>query len=131
MLFRSLDADEVAIKIIAKAINPVDWKMRDRPGIVQSWPAIAGSDAAGEIAALGSAVTGFEVGERVFFLGRVGKIDYSTFQQYCKMPAVLVSKTPSNISDEQAAGIQLATVATVTAFYDVSGQRLAPPWEGT
>jgi NADPH:quinone reductase-like Zn-dependent oxidoreductase len=45
------------------------------------------------------------------------------------MPAVLVSKTPNNISDEQAAGVSLALVTSVTAFYDKKGHGLPPPWE--
>lgn len=124
-----LESGEVAIKITATAINPVDWKMRDHKAFINSYPAILGSDAAGTIAAIGPDVSGFSIGDRVFFQGIIGKYDSSTFQQYCKMPAVLVSKTPSNISDEQAAGIGLATMAVVTAFYDKEGHGLTAPWE--
>ncbi|KAJ9295232.1 hypothetical protein DTO217A2_9062 [Paecilomyces variotii] len=124
-----LEAGEVAIKITATAVNPVDWKMRDWQAFIDKYPAILGSDAAGEIAEVGPNVSGFAVGDRVFFQGIIGKYDYCTFQQYCKMPAALVSKTPKNISDEQAAGISLATVAVVTAFYDKTGHGITPPWE--
>ncbi|KAF8848461.1 quinone reductase [Acephala macrosclerotiorum] len=124
-----LESGEVAIKITATAINPVDWKMRDYNAFISSYPAVLGSDAAGSIVAIGPNVPNFTVGDRVFFQGIIGKYDSSTFQQYCKMPAVLVSKTPSNISDEQAAGIGLATMAVVTAFYDKEGRGLLAPWE--
>ncbi|KAE8163260.1 chaperonin 10-like protein [Aspergillus tamarii] len=124
-----LESGEVAIKITATAINPVDWKIRDYNFFIKEYPAVLGSDAAGEIAAVGPDVSNFAVGDRVFFQGIIGRYDSSTFQQYCKMPAALVSKTPSNISDDQAAGISLATVAVVTAFYDQSGQGLTPPWD--
>lgn len=124
-----LETGEIAIKITATAVNPVDWKMRDWQAFISKYPAILGSDAAGEIAAIGPDVSGFAVGDRVFFQGILGKYDYCTFQQYCKMPAALVSKTPSNISDEEAAGIALATVAVVTAFYDKTGHGMIPPWE--
>ncbi|TGJ78282.1 hypothetical protein E0Z10_g10482, partial [Xylaria hypoxylon] len=111
-----LQPDEVAIKITATAINPVDWKIRDYRVPLDGFPAVLGSDAAGEVAAVGSAVTDFAIGDRVFFQGIVGKYDSSTFQQYCKMPARLLAKTPRDISDEQAAGISLATIAVVTGF---------------
>ncbi|GAD95070.1 alcohol dehydrogenase, putative [Paecilomyces variotii No. 5] len=124
-----LETGEVAIRITATAVNPVDWKMRDWEAFIDKYPAVLGSDAAGEIAEVGPNVSGFAVGDRVFFQGIIGKYDYCTFQQYCKMPASLVSKTPKNITDEQAAGIALATVAVVTAYYDVSGHALTPPWE--
>ncbi|KAL1862384.1 putative secondary metabolism biosynthetic enzyme [Paecilomyces lecythidis] len=124
-----LEVGEVAIKITATAVNPVDWKMRDWKVFVEKYPAVLGSDAAGEIAEVGPNVSGFAVGDRVFFQGIINKYDSCTFQQYCKMPAALVSKTPKNITDEQAAGIALATVAAVTGFYDKTGHGLTPPWE--
>ncbi|KAI0173894.1 quinone reductase [Pestalotiopsis sp. NC0098] len=125
-----LEKGEVAIKITATAINPVDWKIRDYKVFLQQFPAVAGSDAAGEIVAVGPEVSGFAEGDRVFFQGIIARYDYSTFQQYCKMPAALVGKTPKNITDEQAAGISLATVAVLVAFYDkASGHGLTPPWD--
>ncbi|KAI1338961.1 quinone reductase [Xylariaceae sp. FL0016] len=125
-----LGKDEVAIKITATAINPVDWKIRDYKFFLTEFPAVLGSDAAGEIVAVGSEVSGFAEGDRVFFQGIIGKYDASTFQQYCKMPAKLVGKTPGNITDDQAGGISLATVAVLTAFYDKkTGHGLTPPWD--
>jgi NADPH:quinone reductase-like Zn-dependent oxidoreductase len=124
-----LGSGEVGIKITATAINPVDWKMRDHNLFISEYPAVLGSDAAGVIAAIGPDVSGLTVGDRVFFQGIIGNYDSSTFQQYCKMPAALVSKTPSNITDEQAASISLATMAVVTAFYDSNGHGLKAPWE--
>ncbi|KAL2819264.1 chaperonin 10-like protein [Aspergillus cavernicola] len=125
-----LNPDEVAIRITATAINPVDWKIRDYGIFLKSYPAILGTDAAGEIVSVGDTVSDFAVGDRVFFQGIVGNYDASTFQEYCKMPAALVGKTPRSVSDEQAAGISLATVAAVTGLYDKSGRGLAiPPWE--
>lgn len=116
----ALEPGEVAIRVTATAINPVDWKVREWGVYMPGYPAILGSDAAGEIAALGPGVEGFEVGTRVFFQGIIGKYESSTFQQYTKMPAALVSKTPSNISDDQAAGVHLGTVAAVASLYDKS-----------
>lgn len=124
-----LASGEVAIKITATAINPVDWKIVDSGLFIQQWPTVLGSDAAGEVVALGPDASRFKVGDRVFFQGIIGNIDASTFQQYCKMPETLLSKSPSNLSDDQAAGIFLATFAGVTAFYDKSGQGLKAPWD--
>lgn len=123
-----LEAGEVAIKVTATAINPVDWKIRDYKVFIKDYPAVLGSDAAGEIAAVGSGVTSFKEGDRVFFQGIIGRYDSSTFQQYVKMPAELVAKTPRSISDDQAGGVSLATVAVVTGFYDKSGHGLTAPW---
>lgn len=125
----ALSAGEVAIKITATAINPVDWKIHKYKFLIKEYPAVLGSDAAGSIAAVGPDVTGFEVGERVFFQGIIANYDSSTFQQYCKMPAALVAKTPKSITDDQAAGIMLASIAVVTGFYDKTGHNLPAPWD--
>jgi NADPH:quinone reductase-like Zn-dependent oxidoreductase len=125
----AIHPDEVGIKITATAVNPVDWKMRDHDAFITKYPAVLGSDAAGTIVAVGSNVTRFIVGDRVFFQGIIGDYDSSTFQQYCKMPAALVSATPKNVSDVEAAGISLATMAVATAFYDKTGYGLKAPWE--
>ncbi|KIA75405.1 hypothetical protein HK57_00124 [Aspergillus ustus] len=122
-----LGKDEVAIRITATAINPVDWKIRDHGYFLKTFPAILGSDAAGEIVSVGESVADFAPGDRVFFQGIIGNYAASTFQQYCRMPAALVGKTPAAISDDQAAGICLATVAGVTGLYDKTGRGLAPP----
>lgn len=129
-----LEPGEVAIKVTATAINPVDWKIRDQGILIgddkSKYPAVLGSDAAGEIVDVGSSVTGFTKGDRVFFQGILTRYDYCTFQKYCKMPAELVSHTPASISDEQAAGVQLALMAVVTGFYHKTGHALSPgPWD--
>ena len=126
-----LQPDEIAIKISATAINPVDWKIRDYGlFLVPNWqyPAILGANASGTVAAVGSSVTDFALGERVFLQSGYGDDDVSTFQEYIKLPAEIVAKTPRNISDEQASGIVLASLAAATALYDKTGQALKTPW---
>lgn len=126
-----LEAGEVGIKVTSTAINPVDWKIRDYQLFIKDYPAVLGTDAAGEIAAVGPGVTGFNVGERVFFQGNRDKPGYdsSTFQQYTKIPAALLGRTPKNISDDEAGGISLATVAATVGIYDKTGHGLKAPWD--
>lgn len=127
-----LKPGEIAIKIAATAINPVDWKLRDYGlFLVPNWqyPAILGSDGSGTVAAVGKDVSDFSVGDRVFFQSGYGDDDVSTFQEYIKLPAEIVAKTPKNVSDEEVSGIVLATMAAATAFYDKTGQGLKAPWD--
>lgn len=123
-----ISSDEVLIKVTASAINPIDWKLRDEFGDILTYPTVLGSDAAGVIVSVGDSITDFAAGDRVLFQGIINNSDASTFQQYCKMPAALVAKTPSNISDDQAAGVCLATMAAFTALYSESGHGIQPPW---
>ncbi|KAF3000703.1 hypothetical protein E8E13_002597 [Curvularia kusanoi] len=124
--------DEVAIKLAATAINPVDWKLRDYGlFIVPGWqyPGILGSDGSGTVVGVGKSVSDFKVGDRVFFQSGYGDDDVSTFQEYIKLPAEVVAKTPKNMSDEEGAGVVLASMAVATGFYDKTGHGLKAPWE--
>ncbi len=56
---------ELLIKVKATALNPVDWKIQKHGAFVSDYPAVLGSDIAGEVAALGEGVTKFQVGDRV------------------------------------------------------------------
>lgn len=58
--------DEVLVRVHYAALNRLDdWVRRGWPGLHLTFPHILGSDMAGEIVALGDAVEGWEVGDRV------------------------------------------------------------------
>jgi NADPH:quinone reductase-like Zn-dependent oxidoreductase len=124
-----LKPDEVAIKVTSTAINPVDWKMRDLGFAVDKFPVTLGSDAAGEVVAIGADVSDLAVGDRVWFQGILGSDEGATFQHYSKIYAALVAKTPSNITDDQAATIGVAALAAVTGFYHHTGHGMPAPWD--
>lgn len=124
----SLAADEILVKITATAINPVDWKLRGFLSDFLEFPTPLGSDAAGEVVKVSEGVRHLAVGDRVFFQGILNKPDATTFQEYCKVPASLVGKTPHSLTDEQVAGVSLACIAATTAFYHKSGHGIQPPW---
>ena len=61
-------ADEIVVKNRAVAVNPIDWVIQDTGSLIFRWityPFVLGSDLAGEVAAVGSSVTRFAVGDRV------------------------------------------------------------------
>lgn len=55
--------NEVVIKAIDVAVNPIDWILQDRDIFGLQYPTIFGSDVAGEIAELGDGVDEFHVGK--------------------------------------------------------------------
>lgn len=57
--------NEIVIRNKAIAINPVDWHMQDAGIFVQEWPSVLGSDVAGEVFEVGTAITRFKKGDRV------------------------------------------------------------------
>src|SRR5579859_1604613 len=61
-------ADEIVVRNHAVAINPLDWIKQVAGDLLFNWityPFVLGSDSAGEVVEVGSAVTRFKVGARV------------------------------------------------------------------
>lgn len=106
-------ADEVLVRVIYVAINPVDAKSADlspTPG------ATSGCDFSGELVAVGSAVKkALSVGDGVcgcVFGNNPDELNNGAFAEYVVVPGDLVFKIPPGISFPTAAtlGVGLATV---------------------
>lgn len=62
----SLASNQVLVKVQAAAINPADFNMIEGSyAILPQMPAVAGNEGAGVVEAVGSAVSGLKVGQRV------------------------------------------------------------------
>jgi len=57
---------EILVKVQAAALNPVDWKIRKYGVLIDEYPAVVGSDIAGDVEDVGLGVTGFVKGDRVY-----------------------------------------------------------------
>ena len=59
-------AGEVLIDVRAAALNPTDWKIKEKYGdIFQSYPIVLGADIAGVVQEVGEGVTTLNKGDRV------------------------------------------------------------------
>ena len=63
--YRAPPPGHVAIKVHCVAINPIDWIMQDQDIFGAHYPAIFGSDLAGEVVQTGEGVVGLYVGQKV------------------------------------------------------------------
>lgn len=62
-----LGAGEVLINVQAAALNPADWKIKERFGdFFQSYPIVLGGDIAGIVHEVGEGVTDLKKGDRVW-----------------------------------------------------------------
>jgi NADPH:quinone reductase-like Zn-dependent oxidoreductase len=104
-------ADEIVVRARAVAVNPMDRLMRTIGDLITPWiryPIVPGSDIAGEVAAVGSGVTRFRVGDRVLGLA-VGSdkprnnAAEGAFQTYC----VLLAHMAPTLSFEVASVLPL------------------------
>ncbi len=99
---------DVLVKVHATAVNPVDWKIRSggqRNIIRYRLPWILGLDVSGTVAAVGSKVTSFSVGDEVWsspIHNRPG-----AYAEYLCIDERQVAKKPENITHQQAASMPL------------------------
>ncbi len=97
-------ANEVLIKIFATTVVKEDPDMRASPGfngILKPRNLILGQELAGEIEAIGSTVTRFKPGDKVF-----GIDSFGSYAEYKCMPENgAIAIKPANISYEEAASI--------------------------
>lgn len=120
-----INDDQVLIKVIAAAVNPVDTKIR--AGVHVSCkdlklPAILGKDMSGVIEQTGKNVQDLKPGDAVF--GCIA----NTYAEYTAANPQLIVKKPGNISFEEAAGVSLAGLTAYQAINEhlkvTSGQRI-------
>ncbi|MCQ4637426.1 zinc-binding dehydrogenase [Anaerovorax odorimutans] len=97
--------NEIRVRVMAVGLNPVDYKLAEGWGDVQ-WeqPPVLGLDVAGIVDALGSRVTGFAPGERVFYHGSLAECS-GGFAEYACTTAHTVSRLPQEIDFESAAAL--------------------------
>lgn len=110
---------QVIVKERATSINPIDWKLRE--GYLQQkmpweFPIILGWDVAGEIVEIGSEVTDWKVGDRVF--ARPDTTRFGTYAEYTAVDDNLLAYIPENISYEEAAAAPLAGLTAWQALFD-------------
>ena len=120
---RPLRKHEVRVTVRAASVNPVDWKMRqgDLLGKLQRvlgprGPLVVGVDFAGDVTAVGAAVSDVKVGDRV-----VGGTDFTRGQHgsYAKevqVRADQVAVLPAGVAYEGAACLQVAGVTARRAL---------------
>lgn len=126
-------ADQILVRSIATAINPVDTFMisgaevDDFP-LVASWPMVLGCDASGTVVEVGKeAESIFKVGDRVCGCTRLGETGYGTFQEYFLMDARLAIPIPQGLSYEQGAGVGVGAETAALGLFNGLKLKLPDP----
>lgn len=109
----SIQVEQILVKVHATALNRAD--LMQRQGKYPPPPnesAIPGLEVAGEVAALGTGVTRFKTGDRIY-----GLVGSGAYAEYCPVNQFLAEKMPSDWSFEYAAALPEAlTTAHATLF---------------
>jgi NADPH:quinone reductase-like Zn-dependent oxidoreductase len=77
---------EVLVRVTAAGVNPVDWKVRSRGGLLGEPPFTVGWDVAGVVEELGRGVTRFAPGDRVFGMPRFPR-EAAAYAEYATSPS--------------------------------------------
>ena len=113
--------NEVLIKVRAASVNPLDWRfMKGEPRLLRLFSGLGkpkklgrpGVDVAGEIEAVGSTVTQFTPGDKVF-----GSCDGAFAEYACAAASKLVMK-PDDLTFEQAASLNIAGLTALQGLRD-------------
>lgn len=106
---------DVRVRVHAAGLNPVDYKLAASGHPRWRYPHILGLDVAGVIDALGSAVTGWQVGAPVYYHGNLAQP--GGFAEYALVPAYTVAPLPSACSFVDAAALPCAGWTAYQALY--------------
>jgi NADPH:quinone reductase-like Zn-dependent oxidoreductase len=128
--------NEVLISIHATTVNRTDaaWRQGDHPlirllgGLVRPRWRVLGTEFAGEIAGVGTAVRGFAVGDRVFGIRRFRRDGFGAHaEQMCLREDAAFARMPPDATFEQAAAACDGAINALTSLRRVdlrSGQRI-------
>ncbi|HZU84337.1 MAG TPA: NADP-dependent oxidoreductase [Polyangiaceae bacterium] len=114
-------ADDVLVDVHAAGVNQVDWKVREgwlEDMIRYAMPMIPGWDVSGVVAARGSNVVRFEVGDEVF-----GRPDVARDGAYAERVAVRATELaikPASVDHVTAAAAPLCALTAWQALFDAT-----------
>jgi NADPH:quinone reductase len=106
---------DLLVRIMAIGMNPVDTKVRqksERDGVL-------GWDAYGIVTKIGDDVTGFSVGDKVFYAGDITRPGCNS--EYHLVDRRLVALAPKNLSPEDAVAMPLTSITAWEALFERLG----------
>ncbi|WP_458070625.1 zinc-binding alcohol dehydrogenase family protein [Rhodanobacter sp. BL-MT-08] len=120
-----IGASEILVRNRAIALNPFDGVVQTLGSMVTPWvtyPAILGSDVAGEVVAVGASVSRFKPGDRVLGLALgidklANRAAEGAFQKYVVLRQNAATTLPDSMGFEQAAVLPLAIATAACGLF--------------
>lgn len=120
----TIENHEVLIKVVATAVNPVDWRVRDgylKEMVPHQLPLTLGWDVAGTIYQVGSAVRHLNIGEPVYALADISRD--GAYAEYIAVNAASVAAKPRTLSFAAAAALPLVGITAWEAVINKANIR--------
>ncbi|MDO4913022.1 MAG: NADP-dependent oxidoreductase [Bifidobacteriaceae bacterium] len=118
-----INAQEVLVKVTAAGVNPLDNMIsRGEVKLITPYtlPQIAGNEVVGVIEEMGSAVTSFTIGDRVF--GRLPLDHIGAFAEYVAVDYRALAKVPDYLTDVEAAAVPLTSLTIMQSLELMNAQ---------
>ena len=110
---------DLLVKVTATSVNPVDTKVRAPKAKVESNPRVLGWDAVGEVVAVGSEVTLFKAGDRVWYAGDISRPGSNSALQ--RVDERIAALAPKTLSDLEAAALPLTAITAWETLFERIG----------
>lgn len=110
---------DVLVRVVAAAINPVDWKIREgyfKDMLPHRLPLIPGWDVSGVVAAVGPGVSGFQVGDEVYSRPDISRD--GAYAEYIAVRANELAPKPAGLDHVHAAAVPLAALTAWQALFE-------------
>ncbi len=107
---------DLLVKVKAIAVNPVDYKIRQRMAAVDGEYKVLGWDAVGEVVAAGEGVTQFQPGDLVYYAGDLNR--QGSNAEFQLVDERLVGSKPKSLSDSEAAALPLTTITAWEMLFE-------------
>ncbi|MFA7259376.1 MAG: zinc-binding alcohol dehydrogenase family protein [Aeromonas bestiarum] len=112
---------DLLVKVTATSINPVDTKVRAPKAKVEASPRVLGWDAVGEVVAVGSDVSLFKAGDRVWYAGDISRPGSNSALQL--VDERIAALAPTSLTDPEAAALPLTAITAWEALFERIGLR--------
>lgn len=110
---------DLRVKVAAVSVNPVDTKVRKSRAPQDGKPEVLGWDAVGIVDAVGAEVTGFKIGERVYYAGVINRPGSNAELQL--VDERIVGRAPATASDAEAAALPLTAITAWEILFERLG----------
>ncbi len=110
-----LRPNDLLVRVHAVSVNPVDLKRRHSLA-ASSTPTVLGYDAAGVVAAIGSDVSTFAVGDEIWYAGDITRP--GTNAEYHAVDERIVARKPATLSFAEAAALPLTTITAWETLFE-------------
>ncbi|WDL83487.1 zinc-binding alcohol dehydrogenase family protein [Aeromonas bestiarum] len=110
---------DLLVKVTATSVNPVDTKVRAPKAKVESTPRVLGWDAVGEVVAVGSEVSLFKAGDRVWYAGDISRPGSNSALQL--VDERIAALAPTSLTDPEAAALPLTAITAWETLFERIG----------